>query len=50
MGQRLRSPGWIAHLAKDLGSRGTVNIMTLPAISIQDLHAKLTRTQQMGRA
>ncbi len=38
----------VAHLAVDLGSRGTVNIMTLPAISIPDLHDKLTGGSEIG--
>jgi uncharacterized protein with GYD domain len=39
----------VAHLAVDLGSRGTVNIATLPAIPIADLRAKLKGPKQMGR-
>jgi uncharacterized protein with GYD domain len=40
----------VAHLSVDLGSRGTVNIVTLPAISIAALRTKLKGAQQMGRA
>jgi len=40
----------VAHLSLDLGSRGTVNIVTLPAISIAQLRAKLKGPKQMGRA
>jgi uncharacterized protein with GYD domain len=39
-----------AHLSVDLGSRGTVNIMTLPAIDIADLTRKLQGTDQIGRS
>jgi uncharacterized protein with GYD domain len=39
----------VAHLSVDLGSRGTVNIMTLPAIPIAQLRAKLKGPKQMGR-
>jgi len=39
-----------AHLSVDLGSRGTVNIMTLPAIEIADLTRKLQGTDQIGRS
>jgi uncharacterized protein with GYD domain len=40
----------VAHLSVDLGSRGTVNIVTLPAIPLSDLRAKLKGSKQMGRA
>jgi uncharacterized protein with GYD domain len=40
----------VAHLSVDLGSRGTVNIMTLPAIPVADLRAKMKGPKQMGRA
>src|SRR5713226_9274359 len=40
----------VAHLSVDLGSRGTVNIVTLPAISVEDLRAKLKGPKQMGKA
>ncbi|MGA7761704.1 MAG: GYD domain-containing protein [Candidatus Binataceae bacterium] len=39
----------VAHLSVDLGSRGTVNVMTLPAISISELRKKLKGPKQMGR-
>ena len=39
----------MAHLAVDLGSRGTIHVMTMPAISTRELQAKLTGPQQMGR-
>jgi uncharacterized protein with GYD domain len=38
-----------AHLSVDLGSRGTVNIMTLPAMSTSQLREKLKGPKQMGR-
>ena len=38
----------IAHLAVDLGSRGTMNVMTLPAISIPTFAAQLKRSEQLG--
>ncbi len=40
----------IAHLSVDLGSRGTVNVMTLPAILTSELRAKLKGSKQMGRS
>jgi uncharacterized protein with GYD domain len=40
----------VVHLSVDLGSRGTVNIVTLPAIPIAALRTKLKGAQQMGRA
>jgi uncharacterized protein with GYD domain len=39
----------VAHLSVDLGSRGTVNIMTLPAIPMAQLRSKLKGPIQMGR-
>jgi uncharacterized protein with GYD domain len=39
----------IAHLSVDLASRGTVKIMTLPAIPIESLREKLKGPEQMGR-
>ena len=39
-----------AHLSVDLGSRGTVQITTLPAIEIVDLKRKLQGPDQIGRA
>ena len=38
----------VAHLSVDLGSRGTVNIVSLPAIPIADLRAKLKGPKQNG--
>ncbi len=38
----------IAHLSIDLGSRGTVKIMTLPAMLVDDLVGKLKGPKQMG--
>jgi uncharacterized protein with GYD domain len=38
----------VAHLAVDLGSRGTVNIMTMPAIAIDDFASQLQRSEQLG--
>ena len=38
----------VAHLAVDLGSRGTMNLMTLPAISIGDFATQLQRGEQLG--
>jgi uncharacterized protein with GYD domain len=38
----------VAHLAVDLGSRGTVNVVTLPAISIDVLAGQLRRSEQLG--
>ncbi|HLG67872.1 MAG TPA: GYD domain-containing protein [Acidimicrobiales bacterium] len=38
----------IAHLAVDLGSRGTVQVMTLPAISIDEFASQLRRSEQLG--
>jgi uncharacterized protein with GYD domain len=40
----------VAHLSVDLGSRGTVNVMTLPAIATSELRAKLKGPKQMGRS
>src|SRR6266851_7944306 len=39
-----------AHLSIDLGSRGAVNITTLPAIPIDQLRDKLSGPKQMGRS
>ncbi len=39
----------VAHLSVDLGSRGTVNITTLPAIAMAELRSKLKGPKQMGR-
>src|ERR1700722_3152627 len=40
----------VAHLSVDLGSRGTVNISTLPAISVAEMKAKMKGPKQIGRA
>jgi uncharacterized protein with GYD domain len=40
----------VAHLALDLGSRGTVNIMTLPAVPQEQLREKLKGPRQIGRS
>jgi uncharacterized protein with GYD domain len=40
----------VAHLSVDLGSRGTVNILTLPAIPTADLKTKLKEPKQIGRS
>jgi uncharacterized protein with GYD domain len=40
----------VAHLSVALGSRGTVNIVTVPAIAMAGLRAKLKGPKQMGRA
>ena len=40
----------IAHLSVDLGSRGTVNITSLPAMTIAQLRDKLKGSKQMGRS
>src|SRR5262245_10921946 len=37
-----------AHLSIDLGSRGTVNITTLPAMPIADLRKRMSGTAQIG--
>src|SRR5246127_5341245 len=38
----------VAHLSVDLGSRGTVNVMTLPAISVTEFTSQLRRAEQLG--
>jgi uncharacterized protein with GYD domain len=38
-----------AHLSLDLGSRGTINITTLPAMPVQQLVKKLGGPKQMGK-
>lgn len=40
----------IAHLSADLGSRGTVKIMTLPAISVERLIDKMMAPHKMGKS
>jgi len=37
-----------AHLSVDLGSRGTISILTLPAIGMDDFQAQLQRKEQLG--
>jgi uncharacterized protein with GYD domain len=39
----------MAHLSVDLGSRGTVQIVTLPAISLESFQAALKGPHQLGR-
>jgi uncharacterized protein with GYD domain len=39
----------IAHLSVDLGSRGTVQIMTLPAIPLEEFEKALKGPHQLGR-
>lgn len=39
----------IAHLSVDLSSRGTAKILTLPAMPVTSLMAKLTGPDQIGR-
>jgi len=38
----------IAHLSVDLSSRGTIHIMTLPAIPIENFVQKLGDAKQLG--
>lgn len=38
----------VAHLSVDLGSRGTVDISTIPAIPRSELYEKLTGEKQLG--
>ena len=40
----------VAHLSVDLGSRGTVNLVTLPALPLEDFTAKLKGEKQVGRS
>ena len=40
----------IAHLSADLSSRGTVKIMTLPAMSVERLIEKMTAPHKMGKS
>ncbi len=37
-----------AHLSVDLGSRGTVNMITMPAMQVDAFLAKLKEPKQMG--
>jgi uncharacterized protein with GYD domain len=39
----------VAHLSVDLGSRGTVKVLSLPAIGIDSLVDKLQSPEQIGR-
>jgi uncharacterized protein with GYD domain len=39
-----------AHLSIDLGSRGTVNLMTLPAMAINELRKRLKGPAQIGHS
>ena len=39
----------VAHLSVALGSRGTVSIVTLPALAMADFHRKLKGPKQIGR-
>ncbi len=40
----------VAHLSIDLGSRGTVNVTSIPALSVEDLRAKLKGREQLAAA
>ncbi len=40
----------VAHLSIDLGSRGTVNVTSVPALSVEDLRAKLKGHEQLAAA
>ena len=40
----------IAHLALDLGSRGTIRIITYPAIERDELRDKIKGAHQIGRS
>jgi uncharacterized protein with GYD domain len=40
----------VAHLSVDLGSRGTVNIVTLPAVDMAEFVTELSRKEQLGRS
>lgn len=39
----------VAHLSVDLASRGTIKIVTLPAIPLASFIEKLKSSQQLGR-
>jgi uncharacterized protein with GYD domain len=39
----------VAHLSVDLGSRGSVNLLTLPALPLGDFLAKLEGSEHLGR-
>src|ERR1700694_5180485 len=40
----------VAHLSIDLGSRGTVNVTSIPALSVESLRAKLKGHEQLAAA
>jgi uncharacterized protein with GYD domain len=40
----------VAHLSVDLASRGTIKILTLPAISVESFVGKLEGPQQIGKS
>jgi uncharacterized protein with GYD domain len=40
----------VGHLSVDLGSRGTVNILSLPALSTKAFRDRLTGTEQLAAA
>jgi len=40
----------VAHLSIDLGSRGTVNVSSVPALSVENLRSKLKDNQQLAAA
>jgi uncharacterized protein with GYD domain len=39
----------VAQLSLDLGARGTINILTLPAIPIDDFEAQLRNGPELGQ-
>ncbi len=40
----------VAHLSIDLGSRGTVNVWSVPALSVEELRTKLKAKEQLAAA
>ena len=40
----------VAHLSIDLGSRGTVNVTSVPALSVEALRTKLKGSEQLAAA
>ncbi len=40
----------VAHLSIDLGARGTVNVTSIPALSVEDLRARLKGHEQLAAA
>jgi uncharacterized protein with GYD domain len=40
----------VAHRSTDLGSGGTVNVMSEPALSVDELRAKLKGSEQLAAA